>query len=88
VKKNIKKIGKLNTEELIKRFMEETKKRKKRDELNNRNIEVRNMNAKPVDKTDDERIQELLSKMKYKKKRSKSCMNKSDTIFLKMPVVE
>ena len=46
VKNNIKKKGKLNTEELIKKFMEETNKRKKRSELNTRNLEVRKMNAK------------------------------------------
>lgn len=42
------------------------------------------MNAK-VAPTEQERLQDLLIKMKYKKKRSKSCMNKSDNIFMKMP---
>lgn len=88
VKNNIKKKGKLNTEELIKKFMEETHKRKKRDELNTRNLEVRKMNAKKENnQTEMEKMQELLQKMgKYKKKRSKSCMNKSDNMFLKLPI--
>jgi hypothetical protein len=67
--------------------MEETQRRRKKDELNNRNAEVRKMNAKAAP-TEQERLQELLNKMKYKKKRSKSCMNKSDNIFMKMPVAE
>jgi len=61
--------------------MEETQQRKKKDEMITRNLEVR-MNAKPGNQTtEQEKIQELLLKMKYKKKRSKSCMNKSDNIF-------
>ena len=48
VKNNIKKKCKLNSDELIKKFMEETQRRKKKDDINTRNLEVRKMNAKPV----------------------------------------
>lgn len=62
--------------------MEETQKKQKKADIVNRNKEVRLMNAKPSTSTEQERLQALLSKIKYKKKRSKSCIHKTDNILL------
>lgn len=42
----------MNTEELIKKFMEETQKKQKKKDIVNRNKEVRIMNAKPSTSTE------------------------------------
>ena len=84
VKKNLRKKGKLDAEEMLKKFMEETQKKLRAAEITERNKEVRKKNAQAAGhpNNEHERVQTMLQKFKEKKKRSKSCIQKSENFFL------
>ena len=62
VKKNLRKKGKKEAEEMLKKFMEETQKKNRQAEITERNKEVRKNNAKQAGhpNNDHERVQTML----------------------------
>ena len=83
IKKNLRQKSKKNEAEMMKKFMEESQRKLRMKELSQRNKEIKIANASKVGMPVDDlgRFQSMLKEMKEKKRRSKSCMQRPNTIF-------
>eukprot|EP00347_Sterkiella_histriomuscorum_P007962 403346899 len=86
IKENLKKNKTKEEEEISKRYLEEFKQKLKKNELTQRNQQVRKINASKIMYNHQHKNSQALGKINlqrvgYKKHRSKSCMNKTDSIF-------
>lgn len=85
IKENLRKNKTKEEEEISRRYLEEFKQKLRKNELSQRNQQVRKINAsKIMGNANIQKQQAAAQKMsisRIKKQRSKSCMNKTDSIF-------
>jgi len=75
IKNNLKKQKQREEMEMMKKYLEDFKQKQKRQEQTQRNVDVRKINASKI-------LQMAITKPSlYKKQRSKSCMNKTDSLI-------
>ena len=89
IKENLKRNKTKEEEEILKKYLEDYRQKQKRVELSQRNQEVRKINASKIITNHQHKHSQVnqalqLQNLNYKKQRSKSCMNKTDNIFVNM----